>query len=59
MIYIDPPKQAWLFNYMDPAYDATYDNMDSEDMDSSDYDELLSSSDLGAEYDAYLDSLDE
>jgi hypothetical protein len=44
------PKQLWLFNYMDPSYD---------DMDSSDYDELLSSSTLSAEYDAYLDSLDE
>ena len=47
---MNEPKQLWLFNYMDPSYD---------DMDSSDYDELLSSSDLGAEYDAYLDSLDE
>lgn len=40
--------QMWLFNYMDPSYD---------DMDSSDYDELLSSSQFCAEYDAYIDSL--
>jgi polyphosphate kinase 2 (PPK2 family) len=48
------PKQQWLFNYMDPDYDINWD-----DMESAGYDELLSSSTLSAEYDAYLDSLDE
>ena len=48
------PKQLYLFNYMDPDYDVNWD-----DMESAEYDELLSLSNLSAEYDAYLDSLDE
>jgi len=44
------PKQLYLFNYMDPEYD---------DMDSSDYDDMQSMSQFDAEYEAYLDSLDE
>lgn len=44
------PKQLCLFNYMDSEYD---------DMDSSDYDDMQSMSQFNAEYEAYLDSLDE
>lgn len=52
------PKQLYLFNYMDPDYDVNWD-----DMESAEYDELLSSSHIDslsefcAEYDAYIDSL--
>ena len=49
---MEDPKQLYLFNYMDPDYDVNWD-----DMESTEYDELLSLSDLGAEYDAYIDSL--
>ena len=51
---MEDPKQLYLFNYMDPDYDVNWD-----DMESAEYDELLSLSNLSAEYDAYLDSLDE
>ena len=48
------PKQLYLFNYMDPDYDVNWD-----DMESAEYDELLSSTTLfPAEYDAYIDSLE-
>jgi hypothetical protein len=48
------PKQLYLFNYMDPEYDVNYD-----DMESTDYDTMLSISEFNAEYEAYLDSLAE
>jgi hypothetical protein len=44
------PKQLYLFNYMDPEYD---------DMESADYDDMMAMSQFNAEYEAYLDSLDE
>lgn len=53
MIYTEAPKQEWLFNYMDPAYDSSYDDMDSDD-----YDTMWSLADQDAEYEAYLDSLE-
>jgi len=46
------PKQEWLFNYMDPAYDVSYDDMETDD-----YDAMWSLTDQDAEYEAYLDSL--
>lgn len=49
---MEDPKQLYLFNYMDPDYDVNWD-----DMESAEYDELLSSSQFCAEYDAYIDSL--
>ena len=50
---MNDPKQLYLFNYMDPDYDVNWD-----DMESAEYDELLSSTTLfPAEYDAYIDSL--
>ena len=51
---MNDPKQLYLFNYMDPSYDVNWD-----DMESCEYDELLSLSQFDAEYEAYLDSLDE
>lgn len=53
MIYTEAPKQEWLFNYMDPAYDSSYDDMDSDD-----YDSMWSLAEQDAEYEAYLDSLE-
>ena len=49
---MEDPKQLYLFNYMDPDYDVNWD-----DMESAEYDELLSSSQFCAEYNAYIDSL--
>jgi len=47
------PKQQWLFNYMDPEYDVSYDDMESDD-----YDDYIASQ-FDAEYNAYLDSLED
>jgi hypothetical protein len=46
-------KQEWLFNYMDPAYDASYDDMDSEDFDS-----MWNLAEQDAEYEAYLNTIE-
>ena len=43
------PKQLYLFNYMDQEYD---------DMESDDYDDYIASQ-FDAEYNAYLDSLED
>ena len=47
---MNEPKQLYLFNYMDTEYD---------DMESSDYDDMQSLSQFDAEYEAYLDSLED
>lgn len=47
------PKQEWLFNYMDPDYDVSYDDMETDD-----YDAMWSLAEQDAEYEAYLDSLE-
>ena len=46
------PKQLCLFNYMDPDYDVSYDDMETDD-----YDSMWSLADQDAEYEAYLDSI--
>lgn len=46
-------KQEWLFNYMDPAYNASYDDMDSEDFDS-----MWQLAEQDAEYEAYLNTIE-
>ena len=46
------PKQLYLFNYMDPQYDVSYDDMETDD-----YDAMWSLAEQDAEYEAYLDSL--
>jgi len=47
------PKQLYLFNYMDPQYDVSYDDMETDD-----YDAMWSLAEQDAEYEAYLDSLE-
>jgi hypothetical protein len=46
------PKQQWLFNYMDPEYDVSWDDMETDD-----YNDMWFQQ-QSAEYEAYLDSLD-
>ena len=53
MIYSQPPRQEWLFNYMDPCYDSTYDDMDSEDLDC-----MWNLTEQDAEYEAYLNTIE-
>jgi len=47
------PKQEWLFNYMDPDYDVSWDDMETDD-----YNDMWSLAEQDAEYEAYLDSLE-
>ena len=47
------PKQLYLFNYMDPQYDVSYDDMETDD-----YDAMWSLAEQDSEYEAYLDSLE-
>lgn len=49
---MNEPKQMYLFNYMDPEYDVSYDDMESDD-----YNDMWFSQ-HDAEYEAYLDSLE-
>ena len=50
--HMQEPKQLCLFNYIDPDYDVSYDDMETDD-----YDAMWSLADQDAEYEAYLDSL--
>lgn len=45
------PKQMYLFNYMDPDYDVSWDDMETDD-----YNDMWFQQ-YDAEYEAYLDSL--
>ncbi len=47
------PKQQYLFNFMDPEYDVSWDDMETDD-----YNSMWSLAEQDAEYEAYLDSLE-
>ena len=51
---MNDPKQLYLFNYMDPDYDVNWD-----DMESCEYDDLLSSHELDQAYEAFQESINE